>query len=325
MILQVKPSFTAMVQAWPSYVQVALSSCCCSSSVEESLLAASPTVAGVVVLYRPGPEVLENVGSYLDQVDALYAVDNTEQPEVSFVSTLSALPRVSYVSNGGNLGVAAALNVGARRALAEGYEWLLTMDQDSTATPGMVDRMLACSVEPLAANAGLISPHQVQVGGAAREPRGCCAEVLTPMTSGSLVRLSAYSAVGPFMEGLFIDQVDDEFCLRLHTAGFKVLEAGDATLMHRVGHVRHHRFPLPLYTTDHPPVRRYYMTRNLLYVGRLYRERFPEYRRSSLKQIGKDLIKIVLYEGSKSAKLRMMVRGYRDYRQGRLGPYQAQD
>jgi rhamnosyltransferase len=284
-------------------------------------LAASPPVAGVVVLYRPGSEVLENIGSYLDQVQVLYAVDNTEQPEPSFVSALKDLPKVFYVANGGNLGVAAALNVGARWALGEGYEWLLTMDQDSTATPGMVDCMRACMAEPLAANAGLISPRQVQVGGKAREPRGRCVEVFTPMTSGSLVRLSAYSAVGPFMEELFIDQVDNEFCLRLHSAGLVVLEAGEATLLHRVGNVRRHRFPLPMYTTDHPPVRRYYMTRNRFYVGKMYRDRFPAFRRFERRQVIKDVVKISLYEGQKWAKLTMMARGYLDYRRGRLGPF----
>jgi rhamnosyltransferase len=310
-----------MVQAWQLKVQAALSSCRRSSSAKECFLTALPPVVGVVVLYRPGSEVLENVGSYLDQVDVLYAVDNTESPDQSFVSALGRLPKVTYIDNGDNLGVAAALNVGARRALAHSYEWLLTMDQDSTATPGMVDGMLACLAEPMAANAGLIAPRQVQVGGAVRESRGRCVEVLTPMTSGSLVRLSAYSAVGPFMEELFIDQVDNEFCLRLHAAGFAVLEAGEAILLHRVGNARRHRFPLPMYTTDHPPVRRYYMTRNRFYVGRIFRAQFPAFRRFELRQVGKDVAKILLYEGSKCAKLRMMARGYRDYRRGRLGAY----
>jgi rhamnosyltransferase len=299
----------------------ALSSSCCSFRVKESLLAISPPVAGVVVLYRPGAEVLENIGSYLDQVEVLYAVDNTEEPEAPLVSALRGLPKVSYVWSGRNLGVAAALNVGACRAKAGGYEWLLTMDQDSRATSGMVAAMLRCQGESAPADLGLISPFHVQVGGAPREPRGRCVQVFTPMTSGCVVSLSAYEAVGPFMEELFIDQVDNEFCLRLRTAGFCVLEAGEATLIHKVGDVRRHRFPLPMYTTGHPPVRRYYMTRNRFYVGRMYRGRFPEFRRFELREVAKDVVKILLYEDAKRAKFRMMARGYRDYRLGRLGAY----
>jgi rhamnosyltransferase len=288
-------------------------------------LASPPRVAGMVVLYRPDPKVFENLRSYLDQVEVVYAVDNTEEPQAAFVKALEELPKLRYLSNGKNLGVATALNIGARRAVEDGYEWLLTMDQDSTATPGMVAAMLDCLGQPGAERAALISPFHVQVGGRAREPRGRCAEVLTAMTSGNLVRLSAYATVGPFLDELFIDQVDNEFCLRLRSAGFTVWEAGQAVLQHRVGDVRRHRFPVPMYTTNHQPVRHYYMTRNRLHVGRLYRERFPEYRRSELRNMAKETLKILLHERQKLLKLRMMAHGYRDYRKGVLGPYPSSD
>jgi rhamnosyltransferase len=278
-----------------------------------------------VVLYRPGLEVLENIKSYLTQVEVTYAVDNTDEPDPSFLSRLKSLPRVIHFANKRNLGVAAALNIGARRALADGYERLLTMDQDSVATPGMVQAMLACFSGPGVGKVGLVSPFHAQVGGAVRVPSGRCAQVLTPMTSGSLLDLDAYEGVGPFMEELFIDQVDNEFCLRLRAAGYSVLEAGEATLHHRVGDVRFHRFPAPMYSTNHPPVRRYYITRNRFWVGRMYRDSFPEFRRFELRQVGKDVLKILLYEGQKGQKLLMMARGYRDYRRGRLGPYPAVD
>jgi rhamnosyltransferase len=284
-------------------------------------LAASPRVAGMVVLYRPQPVVLENVRSYATQVEVVYAVDNSGEPESESVDELGRIPQVIYLPNNRNLGVAAALNVGARLAIADGYEWLLTMDQDSVATPGMVATMLACLAVPAAENVGLISPFHVQVGGARREPQGRCVQVPTPMTSGNLLRLSTYVAVGPFLEELFIDQVDNEFCLRMRAAGFSVIEAGEATLTHRVGEVRHHRFPLPMYTTNHSPERRYYITRNRFHVGGMYRGRFPEFRRFELRQVGKDVVKILLYERQKCLKLRMMARGYRDYRLGRLGPF----
>jgi rhamnosyltransferase len=284
-------------------------------------MARPASVAGVVVLYRPGPEVLENVRSYASQVAFTYAVDNSETTDPAFASELELLSHVAYVANKGNLGVAAALNVGARRAIADGYERLLTMDQDSVATPGMVDAMLACFSEPGVGKVGLVSPFHVQVGGAPRAPRGRCVQVLTPMTSGSLLDLSAYGAVGPFLNELFIDQVDNEFCLRLRAAGYTVLEAGEATLHHRVGDVRFHRFPAPMYSTNHSPVRRYYMTRNRFYVGRMYRDSFPEFRRFELRQVVKDVVKILLYESQKAEKLLMMAKGYRDYRRGRLGSY----
>jgi rhamnosyltransferase len=289
--------------------------------VKESFLSTPPLIAGVVVLYRPSADVLENIRSYIGQVGVLYAVDNTGDPDMSFVSELERIPGTRYLPNGRNLGVATALNIGARRAIDDGYEWLLTMDQDSTATPGMVATMLACLSHPGAESVGIVSPVHVQVGGAPLETRGRCTVVLKAMTSGNLVRLSAYAAVGPFMDELFIDQVDNEFCLRLRTAGFAVVEAGEAALAHRVGDVRRHKFPVPMHTSNHSPVRRYYITRNRFYVGRMYRAQFPEYRRFELGELAKDVLKILLHERQKLLKLHMMVLGFLDYRKGKLGPY----
>ena len=292
-----------------------------TSSSEGAPVPTPALVAGMVMLYRPTADVLDNVRTSADQVRALYAVDNTEDPDPSFVSALETISEVRYLPNARNLGVATALNIGSRRAIEDGYEWLLTMDQDSTPTPGMVASMLRCLSLPRAQHIGLISPFHTQVGGNPRKPQGPYTEVLTAMTSGNLLRLSAYAAVGPFLDDLFIDQVDNEFCLRLHAAGFTVLEAGEAVLAHRVGSLHYHRLPLPMYTSNHAPVRRYYITRNRFYVGRMYRDRFPEYRRFELRQLAKEVLKILLYERQKLPKLRMMGLGFRDYRRGRLGPY----
>lgn len=289
-------------------------------SYEGGLVGTGPSVAGVVVLYRPGAEVPGNVSSYLDQVEVLYAVDNTEAPDASFVRSMKEMPGVRYLPNKANLGVAAALNIGARRAIVDGAEWLLTMDQDSVATPDMVATMLDCATGLGAGKVGLVSPFHVQVGGIVRRPAGRCVPVLTPMTSGSLVDLAAYEDVGPFLEELFIDQVDKEFCLRLQAAGYSVIEAGAAELSHRVGEVRFHRFPVRMYTSNHTAARRYYMTRNRFHVGEMYRDRFPAFRRAEMREVAKDAIKIVLHERQKGLKLRMMLRGYRDYLRGHLGP-----
>ncbi len=277
----------------------------------------------MVVLYRPAPGAAANISSYLDQVERLYVVDNTEVPDTSLACLPNAHEKIEYLPQRRNTGVAAALNVGARLAISAGYEWLLTMDQDSLATANMVMTMLDCRAGSRTGDVGLISPLHEQVGGAQRQSLGRCVTVLTAMTSGSLVYLPAYRAVGPFLEQLFMDQVDNEFCLRLQVAGYSVVEAGEARLIHRVGEVRFHRFPTPMYSTNHPPVRRYYMTRNRLYVGRKYRDRFPEYRRSEIRQIAKDAAKILLHEQQKRAKLAMMIRGYRDYRKDRLGAFEA--
>jgi len=280
-------------------------------------------IAAVVVLYRPDASVVSNIASYVDQVDAIIAVDNTPDPEASIVATLARFPSLTYVPMGRNAGISAALNRGLSIAQGRGFEWVLTMDQDSTATPDMVSLMVARLLEdrdptPIA----IVAPEHLQVGGAQQvRPEGFV-QVLTTMTSGNLLSVEAWCGVGGFMDELFIDQVDNEFCLRLARHGLRVMLASGAVLHHRVGSTKYHPFPLPAFTSNHSPIRRYYITRNRLLVGRLYREDYPQYGRFERRQAAKEALKILLYEDAKFEKFSMIWRGYRDYRHGVLGPYE---
>ena len=277
-------------------------------------------VAAVVVLFQPPESVLENVASYAEQVTAVFAIDNTPQPDEALVAALREMPGMTYIDNGANLGIATALNIGIRAAAEAGFAWVLTMDQDSTATPGMVERLMACALGA-SGRVGLVSPVHRQVGGIERDVPTDCHEVLTAMTSGNVVSISALESVGWFMDDLFIDQVDNEICLRFWREGFRVLEAGDANLVHRVGDVLKHTFPYPAYSSNHSPIRRYYIARNRLWVGRMYVADHPEFGRFERAQLRRDIVKIVLYEHDKGKKLAMIWRGWRDYHAGRLGAY----
>jgi len=277
-------------------------------------------IAAVVVLYRPTRDVVTNVAAFAGQVDRVFAIDNSETPDTGVVDVLREMPNVEYIPLGDNLGIATALNISARLALERGYLWLLTMDQDSTATPGMVGALLRCVLNE-GTKVGLVSPVHYQVRGEPRAVDRGCHEVLTAMTSGNLVNLAALERVGWFMDDLFIDQVDNEICLRFWRSGLRVLEAGDADLVHRVGDVRRHRFPFPAYSSNHSPVRRYYIARNRLWVGRMYADDYPQFGRFERRQQLKDVVKIVLYEREKGAKLAMVWRGWRDYRASRLGAF----
>ncbi len=275
--------------------------------------------AAVVVLYHPDAAVLQNLACYADQVDHVYVVDNTECPEEGLEAALGAFRHVTYLPNGANLGIATGLNIGVRAALAEGYPRVLTMDQDSTAPPGLVQALGACmDSDPAIA---LVSPVHQQVGGLHKPVGGGCRDVPQAMTSGNLLRGDAFQDVGGFMEELFIDQVDNEFCLKLRRAGYRVVEAGQAVLHHRVGRVRRHRFPFPCFSTNHSAVRRYYMARNRLVVGARYRADHPEYLAFELGQLAREVVKIILHEPQKCLKLRMILRGILDFRRGVLGPY----
>jgi len=283
----------------------------------------APDIAAVVILYRPDDSMVDNIAAVAPQVGCVIAVDNTEAPEPGFLARLSDLPCVEYLPMEGNRGIAAALNAGIARAKADGFPFVLTLDQDSTPGPDMVAALLTCTSS--CPDAALVSATHVERGAAETpvvvEPG--CRPVLTTMTSGNLLRIDAWERVGGFDETLFIDSVDHDFCLKLHEAGLGVYECGAAFLAHSVGATAATSGPLRAHPSHHSALRRYYITRNRLAVGDRHRERFPEFRAQQRRAMWRELAKIVLFEGDKAAKARMMWRGWRDYRAGVTGAFRG--
>jgi rhamnosyltransferase len=280
-------------------------------------------IAGVVVLYNPAQSVLESVSSYIDSVEVLYVLDNSEKYNSEVIKEIKKIKKVKYFSMNGNQGIAKALNFGAALAIQDKYDWLLTMDQDSLAAKGMIWTMLEYLKQERGGNMGIVSPLHVVPGENIPKYEKSFEKVLIAMTSGNLLNIPIYKKNGPFLESLFIDSVDTEYCLRLHINGYKVVCSYDAYLFHPVGSPK--RYPFfgrKILVSNHAPIRRYYMTRNKLYVSQLYRKDFPEFCKSELKENWRDLVKILLFEKEKAKKILMMIRGYLDYRKGKVGKYE---
>lgn len=118
-------------------------------------------IAGVVVLYNPSSAVLENINSYLKQVDVLYAIDNSESQDQIIIEDIRRLKNVVYQWNRGNLGIAKALNMGAVLALEHQCQYLLMMDQDSIASPNLIDAFKEYLERDSSEDIGILSPYHV--------------------------------------------------------------------------------------------------------------------------------------------------------------------
>jgi rhamnosyltransferase len=280
-------------------------------------------MAAAVILYNPTDEMLSSIRSYANDVSAVYAIDNSETPSPALEAKLRVIHNIQYTYNGGNLGIANALNRGAAYAIQDGYEYLLTMDQDSDVQSGMIQAMLDCLAKMDSDKIGIISPVQAYACASKGNQDKPCEEIVTAMTSGNLLNLKAYQAVGPFRNDFFIDRVDDEYCLRLHLHGFRVLRANKALLQHRIGNITEHCFFFKKFAiSNHSALRRYYSARNSLYLRARYKQHYPDYFRNFYWKILKEIAIILLYEYDKTAKIVMILKGYLDYRNGITGKFQ---
>lgn len=282
----------------------------------------SKKIAGVTVLYNPDQIVANNIRSYIDNLDILFAVDNS--PNDNDNSNLFKFnDKIKYISNHGNLGIAYALNVGANAAVEYGASWLLTMDQDSRFKRGAL-RILEnyLSTLPNDSNVAIVSPIHVLNNDQVALNKTGIEEPLIVMTSGNLVRLDAYKKISGFKDWMFIDAVDFEFCLNLRKNGYNIVQVNDSKLNHKLGNTVVKSFlGHKMSVSNHNAFRRYFIVRNRYYIYDMYADDFPEFCVAERGMTKHELIRILLFEKNKIKKIYEMFRGYVDYRRGIKGGF----
>jgi rhamnosyltransferase len=274
-------------------------------------------ILAVVVSYNGAATLRETVEALRPQVGEVCIVDNgSDGATQTLLTPLGQLPGVSVTRLGENLGIAHALNVGARRARESGHPWLLTMDQDSVADAGMIAAYRAA----LAARPGMVSLAPSIVGEGSAPSSGPVEVVGYAITSGNLVRVSVVEAVGGWEESFFIDSVDFDFCLRVRRAGHAIHRVPAATLRHRLGEARElPRFVRRFYS-EHSPRRRYYISRNVLYMAERHLFRFPLFIVKLLVSHLAQLVAVGFFDPRPLASYGATLRGVGDFLRRRGGP-----
>lgn len=277
-------------------------------------------LAGMVTLYNPSKDNISNINNYINSIDKLYVFDNSDNKNNS--DMLPKNKKIVYITEKENKGIAYSMNVCARRAIEDGYNYLLTMDQDSKMTSDIVDGMVNFLEKTKEKKIGLVSPYQ-DIDSKETISDLEYEDQLEMMTSGNIIDLRVYQEIGGFKDWLFIDCVDTDYCLNLHKHGYKVLRLNKIIMKHDLGNLVVHKLfnkEYPCY--NHNPMRRYYIVRNNLYINQMYKDLFPEYC-ARLIRIQKGQVKRILaFEKNKFNKLKMMYRGYKDFKKGIKGKYE---
>ena len=290
---------------------------CMTSSTPASL-----RICAVVVTYNPHPLFMENIAAVGAQVDEVVIVDNGSSSETeAYLKELESRPGCRVLRNPRNLGIAAALNRGVRFAESLGSDWIATFDQDSRVSDGYVAEMLETyRNSPQADRVAIVTPTYIDRASGVRGSllRSRSGELLTTITSGSLMPASVLTELGDFDESLYMDYVDIDYCLRARRQGMRILES-PATLYHSLGRTTYHRIlGISFGATNHSAKRRYYITRNRLRVLWRYGADWPWAWRE-VKAVLADAVKIVLVEDNKWKKFQAMLAGSIDALAGKMG------
>jgi rhamnosyltransferase len=281
------------------------------------------TLFGIVVWFNPSEANICATDTYINEVNKLIIVDNSTVDNSSLIEK-KQWTNVIYSPNFENKGIATALNQGCEIALSHKAEWVLTMDQDSFFEKNGVETLIQkANLYHDFNNTAIFSPRHI-IDDESKKRLKIKPEYTIEdgvMTSGNLLSLKAYLNIEPFLDELFIDLVDIEYCIRIAKKKLQTIMINDVILHHYLGNgsqTTFFGFKRTYY--NHSPIREYYIARNSLYIGKLHKDQSKKYRKYLLKQIKR----VILYDHSeKYIKLLYISKGILDYRKGVTGPYKT--
>ncbi len=240
-------------------------------------------IAAGIVLYNPeiNDRFLTCLHSVLDQFDRVYLFDNsTEQYKM-----IDLPQNTKYITERQNKGIAYALNRIMEAADNDGYEWVVTMDQDSILPEGTVEEYSRSIDED---GIGIICLQAIDSRRVYQVPKTEPTYEYTDrcITSGSCTSIKVWKEIGCFDEWLFIDLVDTEFSKRVIASGYKIKRINTIVMNQQFGviepkgklaqgfwlkiakltnNINFAKFTYKKYVN---PLRVYYTDRNIIYVNK---------------------------------------------------------
>ncbi|MCX3309103.1 glycosyltransferase family 2 protein [Pantoea vagans] len=276
----------------------------------------------IIVTYYPQPEQLTAQLDILSHSDIdIVIVDNASDNNQLIKNMIEEhYSHIKLILCDSNLGIAAAHNIGINHAINNSYSYVLLMDQDSLPAINMIpvlqEAMNKCpkaaAVGPqfLDANNNVRSRF-IQIRGLMVDKNlqpdiNGCVIVDHLISSGSLIAVENFKAIGLMEEELFIDYVDVEWALRARSKGFINYGVCNAHMIHSLGDDRVDFLNNSI--AIHSPLRHYYQARNALL---LYKRNYIPLNWKVVDAF-KLLVKMFIYiiaSRHKSLELKMIFRG----------------
>ena len=289
-------------------------------------------ICAVIVTYNTKEINLSNLTKLSKVTNKILIIDNGSSKETLKLLSLikEKFPMVSIYYNPKNLGLAAAQNIGIKKAIAENFDWILFLDQDSFFQEGSIENfkkyylsldqkqresiaILAPRVFDLNLNsfyAHLIPKWKIFFKKLKCEQKNSIKGVLFAISSGSLIKTEVFKKIGLFREDFFIDFIDVEFCLRAITNGYTIHAVCDAVLFHELGKRKKYKvLGFEVRPMFHPPERKFYLYRNRKKVWKKYLFKVPSFVLYDILAGFYDVIRVIVFEDKKMAKLKMIIKG----------------
>jgi rhamnosyltransferase len=296
-------------------------------SIPAEVAGPAPYVAAVITTYNCYTSIERTILAIAKQVDRVIIVDNGSGPDtldaIRGAIERNRLETCELLPQGKNLGIGAAINVGVRAAMAAGATYILTLDDDTEASPGTVAELVRCFRDHEAQRVGIVWAQWIVEISVARAG---CGDGDAPRTvdrvpsSGCLFRREVFESVGMFREDYFLDFTNYEYCARIISAGWGVLACPTATVFQRPGDVTLRQFfGRTVAVSNYPAERLFILCRNG-FVLYLRERRSGRHLREHCRSTATRFVTSLLYEREKVRKSSAIIRGSVAGLLGHLGP-----
>lgn len=240
----------------------------------------SPRVCTIVLNYNDltnTVETLKSVGALTYENNSLLLVENSTEKEI-IEKIRSRFPSLEIIENESNQGYAGGNNVGLRKAIEMGADYIFLLNNDVMLENGVIEKLASAmerapkcaACQPLVAyfhdndriwSAGtemyfgyprlFQKGKKLQRNGIKKPPFGLVGCAL-------FLRASALEKIGLFDESLFLMQEETDWCIRAVKMSYHLLVVSDAVVYHKVSET------LGLFSKTYL----YYVGRNWLLVGK---------------------------------------------------------
>ena len=188
----------------------------------------------IIVVYNPKVDLLvKDICSFIKNVDLLKIWQNSVLSD-DVREYISSLGNIIFAGNGINQGIPTALNYALSYAIKNGYDYLLTMDQDSVLEN--FDNYKNTVIKKNQEKSCIVGAYQTFLESKLSED--IFSEYKWVITSGTIFPIRLLNEIGGFETSFFIDTVDIEVCIRARKYGYKCYICRTGKLIQKYG-VKH--------------------------------------------------------------------------------------
>lgn len=279
-------------------------------------------VLSLITTYFPEEITEKNIDIIQAQSDLTLIIDNgSSQESIAFLEKYENHPKVRIIYNQNNLGIAHTSNQAREICLKENFDFLLNFDQDSTPTNDFLEKMLKVYKQieledsELFNQIGVLCPAHylvsVDKNTKKNQTNSDYTIITSGMSSGSLIARKVFEKGIKFEDKLFVDYFDSDFFLKVRGSNLKLIECSKVILNHNLANLkRENFFGKKCITSNYSATRRYYQSRNAVFMYRKYWKTFPDWVKRDFHDKLMDTLKLILIEKNKFSKLKAMILGF---------------